>query len=755
MPLQKFKYKAFISYSHLDKKWGDWLHKGLETYRIPKTLVGKRTEAGVVPKRLFPIFRDREELPSSNELGKVIDQALRDYSYLVIICSPRSAESQWVNEEIKQFKRLGKSDNILCLIVDGEPNVAAKTDRFQEECFPEAVKYEISEEGELSTIPTEPIAADAREGKDGKHNALLKLIAGLLGVGFDDLKKRDVARKQKRLAVLSGFSFILVAIMAVLTFWAFEQQRVADRQRLEAEKERTEAQRQLIKANAVSSFMKDFFTSLQPGALESVRQEEADFMKAVLDKGLLKIDQLNEEPEIEMDLRHILGVIYSSLSLHTDALTQFKKALTMRLEILGPEHPNVATSYFNVAVAYRNKREAYLAANFFESALAIQLKTLGPSHPDVAKTYGNLGVLHSEGVSYSSKRTWSHYEMAHDWIQMSDEKHYQKALVYYDKCSEIELKVFGPEHPCVASTYENVGNVHYFLKNYDEAIGNYEKALAINLKTLTPVHPWVAKTYFRIGLIFSIKEDYDEALVYFAKSFTTYLNTKVAKNDFKNDFVSVSSNYANLRYSYWYSPERHIYEALRLPFVINSAEKIESEHPDAALVMLNAGLAIAVDDLFCGSREGFFDEHEISRYAFEYSEKALSIQLEALGKEHPDLAKTYFRLGDLHDANNDYEKALNYYKKSKEIHWKISRILFREEWNTKPGLRDRGVVAFTIDPLKKEIELRPDLDELLSKIELMEERLNQPKPLRETEGFRLIQELIPREVGIPSYDQQE
>ena len=167
MPPKDYKYKAFISYSHQDKKWGDWLHKALETYRVPKGRVGKEPGAGVVPKRLFPIFRDREELPTSHELGKVINQALKDSSHLVVICSPRSAKSQWVNEEIKGFKRLGKADKVLCLIVDGEPYGADKPELGQEECFPEAIKYEIGQDGELSTIRTEPIAADAREGKDG------------------------------------------------------------------------------------------------------------------------------------------------------------------------------------------------------------------------------------------------------------------------------------------------------------------------------------------------------------------------------------------------------------------------------------------------------------------------------------------------------------------------------------------------------------------------------------------------------------
>ena len=92
---KSFKYKAFISYSHQDKKWGDWLHKKLETYQIPKPIIGNKSEFyDKIPSRLFPIFRDREELATSSELGKQIKQALELSSHLIVICSPRAANSQ-------------------------------------------------------------------------------------------------------------------------------------------------------------------------------------------------------------------------------------------------------------------------------------------------------------------------------------------------------------------------------------------------------------------------------------------------------------------------------------------------------------------------------------------------------------------------------------------------------------------------------------------------------------------------------------
>ena len=94
------KYWAFISYSHQDREWGDWIHRGLETFKVPKSIAGTPSRrGGEIPARLFPIFRDREELPTSTDLGTQINTALENSRYLVVICSPRSAKSMWVNEE--------------------------------------------------------------------------------------------------------------------------------------------------------------------------------------------------------------------------------------------------------------------------------------------------------------------------------------------------------------------------------------------------------------------------------------------------------------------------------------------------------------------------------------------------------------------------------------------------------------------------------------------------------------------------------
>ena len=256
--LELLKYRAFLSYSHRDGKWAGWLHRRLEAYRPPRALVGTATAMGVVPKRLTPVFRDREELASATDLGAVINQALADSACQIVVCSPQAARSRWVNEEILAFKRLGREDRIFCLIVGGEPNATDMPGRESEECFPPALRYHLGADGQLSSLRTEPIAADARPGKDGRNNAKLKLIAAVLGVGFDLLRRRDAQRRNRRVFLIACAATIgMVATSALATF-ALIQRAAALRQEARAEREADAA-------TQATNFLIGMFKIIDPG----------------------------------------------------------------------------------------------------------------------------------------------------------------------------------------------------------------------------------------------------------------------------------------------------------------------------------------------------------------------------------------------------------------------------------------------------------------------------------------------------------
>lgn len=237
-----FRYRAFITYSHKDEEWAKWLHKALEVYRVPSRLVGLKTLAGVIPRRLAPVFRDRLELPSASDLGRKVNEALEQSANLLVICSPRSAESRYVNEEIRIFKQLGRADRIFCLIVDGEPNASDIAGREIEECFAPALRFS-SDAGESPTQRrSEPIAADARPGKDGRNNAKLKLIAGMLDVGFDALKHRDQQRRVRRMVAITSLSLVAMLVTTALAIDAVIARKSAVIARHAAERRQKQAE---------------------------------------------------------------------------------------------------------------------------------------------------------------------------------------------------------------------------------------------------------------------------------------------------------------------------------------------------------------------------------------------------------------------------------------------------------------------------------------------------------------------------------
>ncbi len=212
----EFKYWAFISYSQRDVKWAVWLHKTLETYRVPSWLRGSSGPDGPIPSRLYPIFRDNDELPGAADLGAAIHKALANSRYLIVICSPRSAASQWVNKEILGFQTLGRSDRILCFIVDGEPN--AKPDSGLPECFPPAMRGNREPSGTSAPV-LEPLAPDARKGRDSRHKASVRLLAGLLGVDFDLLWRRELRRTLHR-DLRNAVATLAIVSAAALTYLA-------------------------------------------------------------------------------------------------------------------------------------------------------------------------------------------------------------------------------------------------------------------------------------------------------------------------------------------------------------------------------------------------------------------------------------------------------------------------------------------------------------------------------------------------------
>lgn len=229
------RYFAFLSYSHRDQAIAEWLHDQLEQFRVPKTLAGQVTENGAIPGRLTPIFRDRRELAASDDLGSEIRDAIGASRFMVVLCSPAAAQSRWTNAEVEAFKRLRPEGCILAAIVDGEPFASDISGRAKHECLPHALRVQYDKRGRPTARRAEPLAADLREDGDGRRIGFLKIVAGMLGVGLDELVQRDTLRRQRRMAVLAAISLGGMIVTSTLAVTAIQARDAASDQRREAE----------------------------------------------------------------------------------------------------------------------------------------------------------------------------------------------------------------------------------------------------------------------------------------------------------------------------------------------------------------------------------------------------------------------------------------------------------------------------------------------------------------------------------------
>ena len=361
------RYAAFISYSHQDAAFGRRLHRRLEAYRVPRRLVGQVTSRGPAPRRLTPIFRDREELPAAGDLTAEVRAALAASDCLIAVCSPAAAASPWVAREIDIFRSLHPERPVLAALVTGDPAQA----------FPVALRRGLSDAETL-----EPLAADFRKGAQGAPVALLKLIAGMLGVGLDELVHRDTQRRMRNLTLLTAASLAGVIVMGVLTGLAIEARREAERQRAEAE-----------------SLVEYMLTDLR-GRLRAVGR--LDLLTAVGQRGLtyyahqdlrrLTPDSLERRARI----LHALGEDDEQRGDLDAALAKFIEAKRATAPLLAAEPRNPerifahAQSEFWVGSVARQRNDRAAAGQAFSAylRLAEQLVALQPDNVDYLREVG-------------------------------------------------------------------------------------------------------------------------------------------------------------------------------------------------------------------------------------------------------------------------------------------------------------------------------------------------------------------------------
>lgn len=259
---QTVKYWAFLSYSRRDEKWVTSLHRKLESFHIPKQTAPAAGQVFPPGDRFRPVFRDHDELAVASNLSVNLTAALDDSRFLVLVASQASAGSGYVEAEVRHMVDTGRAEDIRI--------IALESDVDQHVPLPPALASYV-EDGR------EPLWLDARGTSKPTRRSVVRLVAGMLGISFDTLWRRDRRRRRQQFLAVAAAVLLLATVVSVVML----------RQRTAAENIKPERQ-----VAAFRAYLTDTI-------LTNVREDDPEFPESKLDFEILRTDDLNGDSLID------------------------------------------------------------------------------------------------------------------------------------------------------------------------------------------------------------------------------------------------------------------------------------------------------------------------------------------------------------------------------------------------------------------------------------------------------------------------
>jgi tetratricopeptide (TPR) repeat protein len=487
------RYRAFLSYSHRDTAWSKWLQRALERFRIGRDLVGRATPAGLVPKTLRPIFRDREDFSGGSRLPDATVAALHASAALLVLCSTASARRPAVNEVVRLFRSRHPDRPVIPIIVD---------DKVPEN-LPPALRYELSPDGTITDREVGVLGPDLRESGDGKSLGLAKVIAGLTGIDTDEiLRSAEQARRrsQQFRAVFAGLFLAFAVVVSGGAVFAWHQLKTNEAL-LDATLKRAT---KIVNGSVVQA--KKYNVS-RTATLALLGRAEGLFNTAA--------EHGRPTPGLRYRRAWMLIQFARSYQMMGDPGKQYARATKAHhlLAGLGAERPDDMTYRRDLADAYNEIGDVLLAQGkltealrSYRDGLAVteQLAKAAPTNAawqrDLSVSYDKVGdLLVAEGNRGEALRS------------------YRDGLAVREQLAKADPTNAGWQRDLSVS-YDKVGDLLVAEGNRGEALRSYRDGLAVReqLAKADPTNEaWqrdLSVSYDKVGDLLVVESNLDEAL---------------------------------------------------------------------------------------------------------------------------------------------------------------------------------------------------------------------------------------------------
>lgn len=463
--------------------------------------------------------------------------------------------------------------------------------------------------------------------------------------------KKFVKRHQSELAATVGFILLIVSFTAIYT-WRITQER--NKARLQAEK-----------AQETSEFLVNLFSASNPAETHG----ETVPVKSILEEGLNQIDQLNEQPEVQSQMLHTMGKVYTNLGEYDRAEMLLERALNIQTNIDGQFNTEVASIYNDLGGLHQKAQEIQQAEPFYAKALNIRKKIVGPNDIRYAETLSDLGAL------------------------MRFKGNLDSAAVLYNRALEIRQTNLIPNHPDIANSLNNLGVLEKSNGNLETAKQYYQEALEIRRNHFGDIHPKVANVKNNLAVLYRTKGEFDLAETYYTETL------KIRRQVYGQNHPLTAQSLNNFA---GFLIDRRAYDQAETYY--RQALKVRKK--------LLGPSHIQTGTAYNNLANALFEKSQLDSAEHAYR-NALDIYSSSLGKNHryvgivkSNLAKTLTAKNDLKTADKIFKEALAIMRDS----YDSENISFANLYNYRAKLElKRKEISQAKDLLEDALEIRKEI----------------------------------------------
>jgi eukaryotic-like serine/threonine-protein kinase len=456
--------------------------------------------------------------------------------------------------------------------------------------------------------------------------------------------------------ILAGFGSLLAAHADRLEV----ERNVARVEAARAEEERDRAELEVAKAEQVTDFLVGLFEAFDPthsrGENLSARQ--------LLERGVAQAERLTGDPQAQADLFEALDRVHRSLGLYPQALTLAERALTLRRELLGDEHPYVAASLSNLAEVLRLRGDFVGAEAHHRQALALRRTLFGDEHPEVAASLNYLGEVRRHRGDFTG------------------------AEAFHREALALRRRLLGDEHAAVATSLNDLAEARRQQGDHEGAAAHHREALAMRQRLFGDEHPMVAASLTNLGLALGQKGDEEGAEAYHRQGLALW------RKLLGEEHPAVAGSLNALAIALERRGDLEGAEAYHRQALEMRRRLLGEDHPSVAGSLYNLGIVLRQNDDLTGAETHF--------------RQALSLWRSLLGDNHPSVAATLNRLGAVLREQGELTGAEAYLSEALETRRRLQDPRGIAETLENLGLlyRDRGEYEAALSYLRAAMDMR-------------------------------------------------